>query len=219
MDYFKRSSENMREVLRQAQDLADESRSAVIGTEHIVFGFLSVEECRACRILSAFGLERDNFYLAIRGYLATGGTARATYSANVEKIFDQALDLDSDSEDPTLSTENVLYVLIQFNCLAVQKMVQLGIDLEKMEEHLKKICFFQPPQAKATPRFRSTSLGRTPKEYVSEQEEERDLETLSRYGVDLTQKAKAGKLDPVIGRKAEIDKIIQVLSRRTKNNP
>ena len=214
-DYFERADKNMRAVLEEAQNLADDRRTKWIGTEHIVYGFLVVPSCRAYAILKDHGVSEDNFFLSIKKYLVAD-SVRYGFSQNLRKIFDQLLEEGGRPDGwGQLHTEDVLAMILQIDCCAVKELLVMDIDLENMRRELcgEEPEFGQPVEKKA---FGSLLFGETPRE---ENKPSQELSLLSRYGVDLTERARKGLLDPVIGRKKETDKVIQVLSRRTKNNP
>lgn len=230
MDYFNRSTPNMREVLSNAHDFAAECCSDEIHSEHIMYGFLSVDHCIACGMLARYGLMERTFWLAMQPYVKKGPITNPVLSENAKKILDIALEIVEAMNGlyADITTEAALYALLHFDCFAVRKIVDLDVDVEGMLHELEEFCHFDELREEPEPELPAT---------LRPQEKEKDrlyglennlrqkegkadpFKLLSQYGVDLTQRAREGKLDPVIGRKNEIDKIIQVLSRRTKNNP
>ncbi|MCH5148578.1 MAG: ATP-dependent Clp protease ATP-binding subunit [Clostridiales bacterium] len=225
MDYNNKFTDNLQQVISIAEEAAQVYGSSYIGSEHIVFAMLNCFGCAACKILTACGVKeaeyRDFFARSIdkdsniRGY-----TPRTKHM--IERAIELSMDINGDSS--LAGTEHMLLaVMSSTECLAMRILYALGVNMStlagrlelaingnmEMEEEDDEVPFkaffdvHQKPQSNKEPKKSSSSLSKE----------------VLQYGDDLTQKAREGKIDPVIGRKKEIEKIIQILSRRTKNNP
>ena len=181
-----------------------------MGSEHILLGILNVPECRAYELLMQAGVNKEEYRRSFvrsldKNLKITGFTPRT------KNMFDKAREyaVDRDGTGARVNSEYMLLaILSDNNSVAVRVLKMLGIDvdglLDRLGEAIDGVIYEQEEE---TEEQRHAQQG-VPKAPAA-------LE----FGTDLTQRAREGKIDPVIGRKKEIDKIIQVLSRRTKNNP
>ncbi|MBR6480274.1 MAG: ATP-dependent chaperone ClpB, partial [Thermoguttaceae bacterium] len=128
----------------------------------------------------------------------SGGNQQPGLSAELSQIFAKALEEMSTLTDEFISTEHLLLAVSEVPSKALDILKLAAIDRAKILEALSRV---------------------RGNHRVTDQEPEGKVRSLSKYGIDLTERAAKGKLDPVIGRDAEIRRVIQVLSRRTKNNP
>lgn len=230
MNYNNKFTDNLQMVFSVAEEAANVYGSSYIGTEHIVLAMLNCPDCTAYRILS----ECDVDETAYRGYFARSIEKRSNikgYTPRTKNMIERALELsvDINGEDSLAGTEHMLLAVVSISeCLAMRILRALGTDINlltsKVELALsgnlnsyKDESDDEPFKAFTDSIFgsaRPTKSGREKKSAASPLDK-----SVLQYGDDLTQKAREGRIDPVIGRKKEIDKIIQVLSRRTKNNP
>ncbi len=221
---IKRYSRNLQKVLTVSREVSSSLEIRYIGTEHIVYAMLVTPECTAGKILAMCGVTEDLF----RRFLIRAVDRRCNidgFTPRIKNMLERAKDYAlAYSGEGLTGTEHLLYVVTQTpDCVATEILNALGVNVENMEAKLEKLIgadeygndelnSFKPK----TP-FDKMFGGMQGKE---ERKADSQLdESILQYGVDLTAKAREGKIDPVIGRKKEIDKIIQVLSRRTKNNP
>ena len=205
-------SENAKAAFHEAENIAKKSNNSFIGTEHILAGLLHVD-CKAKKTLEEFGINKDNYTLNSDGI---GGT-QVECTPRVERMFDQAYMVSKVTNSSVVGTEHMLLaILSDFDSFAVKKVINYNIDIRKL---------FIRAGADANLRFTGGGFGvnMPGMDYKTQQHfaggNPGKLGALSKFGVDLTEKAKQNKLDPVIGRTEEIDRVIQILSRRTKNNP
>ena len=211
---FNRCSLNLQKAIKLATDAAVHFGSTYVGSEHILFGILNVPECRAGKLLAGFGVNEPSYRRVFVGTLdkkvkISGFTPRTKF------MFDRALEMavENDGPNSAVGSEYMLMaILMDEESVAVRLLRAIGADVEGIaarlgqtlggegqEDDLEEIVRNRPQEPVYTPPAHADAG--------------------IRYGSDLTQRAREGKIDPVIGRKKEIDKIIQVLSRRTKNNP
>ena len=229
MEYINKFTDNLQKVIKIAEQAAKLYGSSYIGSEHIVFAMLNCPECTAYKVLNACDVSEP----AYREYFARSIDRQSNingYTPRTKHMIERALELsiDINGEDSLAGTEHMLLSVMSSNeCLAARILRALGVNTAKLSskvelaltggfqddeeddeedtEDIFGIHFFnkKPNDAPKNKQRSSASLDKS----------------VLQYGSDLTQKAREGKVDPVIGRKKEIDKIIQVLSRRTKNNP
>ena len=234
MEYMNKFTDNLQRVIELAEEAARAYGSSYIGSEHIIFAMLNCPESTACRVLNACDVSESMY----REYFARSIDKRSNingYTPRTKHMIERALELsiDINGEDSLAGTEHMLLaVMSSSECLAMRIFRAIGVNIPKLASKLELAinngsleeddsfgdddpftqlnkAFFGAPQSKGTEKQKSA-------EHKSEKGLDRNI---LQYGTDLTQKAREGKIDPVIGRKKEIDKIIQVLSRRTKNNP
>jgi len=201
---FEKFSERARRVLTIAQEEARQMNHSYIGTEHILLGLAREEEGVAAKVLTNLGVSLNKIRSAVefisgRGERPSAGETGLTPRAKhvIELAIDEARQLGHNY----IGTEHLLLGLLrEGEGVASGVLDSLGITLERARAETAQVLSQGVPRSRAG---RSTS--RTP--------------ALDQLGVDLTAQARAGKLDPVIGRVKEIERVIQILSRRTKNNP
>ena len=193
-----------------------------IGSEHLVLGMLHVPDCCAYKALTEAGVEeaafRAFFFDSINRNDKTDG-----YTPNTKKILSNAVDKAA-SLTPirgfySVTTAHVLSAVLDFGGgYACQFFRSGAVDIERMRQELKKA--FEQENALLMRRAESAESAERVKEERKYAPGIPSLpEGLEKYGTDLTAAAREGKLDPVIGRRKEIEKVMQILSRRTKNNP
>ena len=201
------------EVLQIANELAIKLGHNYIGTEHILYGLAEEQTGVAGKVLSMQGVTSDailkeieeligvNEEVSMRSIDTIGFTPRT--KRVIENAFVEARKLGSQY----IGTEHILVgIMREGDSVAVRIMMDLNVNPQKLyNEIVKTINEIEPKDAKETKKQGLGSYNTTP--------------TLNQYGSDLTKKAKEAGLDPVIGRINEIDRVIQILSRRTKNNP
>ena len=228
-DYGKFTS-NLLEVVEKAESAAELYGSSYIGSEHIVFAMLNTPGCTACKVMEMCGVEEPAF----RAYFARSIDQNSNikgFTPRTKHMLMQAVEIAvrMGGDDALAGTEHMLYaVMSEPSCLAVKIFEALGVNVTRLAAKLEVVLHEglndddegveeSNPFAKFFSVFGS---GEKPRQTQRGQNKAESLGgEIEKYGTNLTQKAREGKIDPVIGRKKEIDKIIQVLSRRTKNNP
>ena len=185
-----------------AQQLATSSRHQQLETEHLLLTLIE-EKGLAERILAKAGVEPNNFATAVRSYLQrqpsmTSPPESVFLGRALNATLDRADQQRSSFGDSYISIEHLLLALSEDDRCGRQLLSQVGLNSKTLKETI------------TTVRGNQT---------VTDQNPEGTYESLEKYGRDLTASAREGKLDPVIGRDDEIRRTIQILSRRTKNNP
>jgi ATP-dependent Clp protease ATP-binding subunit ClpC len=205
---FEKFSERARRVLSLAQEEAQRFNHNYIGTEHILLGLVRETEGVAARVLSNLNVELVKVRSAVefiigRGERPTPGEIGLTPRA--KKVIELAVDEARRLNHHYIGTEHLLIGLMrEGEGVAAGVLESLGVSLEKVREETNRIIQNQSSGKQGGDQSTSRST-RTP--------------TLDELGVDLTQRAADGDLDPVVGRDTELQRVIQILSRRTKNNP
>ena len=205
---FTNSAQN---VLEYAKEIAVELGHNYIGTEHLLYGLAEEENGVASKVLENQNINSDNILEEIENLIgrdegrtitSLGFTPRS--KRVLENAFLEARKLDSDY----IGTEHILIgIMREADSIAVRILLDLGVNPQKLYNEIVKVLEEDEDinGGEGSQNRKTGSYNSTP--------------TLNQYGTDLTKSASLGKLDPVIGRKKEIERVVQILSRRTKNNP
>ena len=201
---FEKFSERARRVLTIAQEEARNHNHGYIGTEHLLLGLVREEEGVAAKVLVNLGAGLSKVRSAVEFIIGRGekpGTGETGLTPRAKKVIELAIDEARHMGHNYIGTEHLLLGLLRDGeGVAASVLDSFGITMEKARTEVAHIL---SPSASSSKLVRSTSG--TP--------------TLDKLGIDLTALARAGKLDPVIGRRKEIERVVQILSRRTKSNP
>jgi len=201
---FEKFSERARKVLTLAQEEAQRLNHSYIGTEHILLGLLREEEGVAAKVLTNLGVSLGKVRSGVEFIIGQGekpSTGEIGLTPRAKRVIELAIDEARHLSHNYIGTEHLLLGLLhEGGGVAASVIDSFGITLEQVRAETTRVLSQSIPRARLG---RSTS--RTP--------------ALDQLSVDLTAAARAGKLDPVIGREKEIERVIQILSRRTKNNP
>ncbi len=207
-------SEQAQAIFQSMYNSAAEMGHGFIGSEHILLG-IAQNESKASRVLRHFGVDAGLIESYIRekdtdAATAVGGTQVLQFTPEAEHVFTLAEELAKRMQVSKIEPEHILLAISQDRqCAAAQLLMSLDLDLDAIRNKLLEDDDVMPLKVRPT---------QEPESYqtVSSDEEPGMLE---QYGRDLTAEAAAGKLDPLIGRKEETDHLVQILSRRKKNNP
>lgn len=202
-------TEQAKEALRIAGTIAKELEHPYVGTEHLLLGLRKVYSGVAGQVLANNGVQEENIEKVIEELISPTSMlrveSRPEYSPRLEYILEEGKTEALRFREAEIGTEHLLLALLgDVDCVAMRILLTLNINPQKILWDILSV------------------LGIEPKEYqegISAGSNKKKTDVLEQYGVDLTQKAAEGKLDPVIGRKSEISRLMQILSRRTKNNP
>ena len=202
---FEKFSERARRVLSLAQEEAQRFNHNYIGTEHILLGLVRETEGVAARVLSSLEVDLSKVRSAVEFIIGRGekpAQGEIGLTPRAKKVVELAVDEARRMNHTYIGTEHLLIGLLrEGEGVAAGVLESLGVTLDKVRAETHRILSHS--SGSGSQGSRSTS--RTP--------------TLDQLGVDLTVAARADKLDPVIGREKEIQRVVQILSRRTKNNP
>ncbi|HEY86628.1 MAG TPA: ATP-dependent Clp protease ATP-binding subunit [Dehalococcoidia bacterium] len=201
---FEKFSERARRVLTLAQEEAQNLNHSYIDTEHILLGLAREEEGVAAKVLSNLGVGLSKIRSAVGFVIGRGekpGTGETGLTPRAKRVIELAIDEARHLGHNYIGTEHLLLGLLrEGEGVAADILDSLGITLERVRAETIRILSESSPKSRI-----ARSASRTP--------------ALDQLGIDLTAAARAGKLDPIIGRAKEIERVTQILSRRTKNNP
>jgi ATP-dependent Clp protease ATP-binding subunit ClpC len=205
---FERFTDRARRVVVLAQEEARMLNHNYIGTEHILLGLIHEGEGVAAKALESLGISLDAVRQQVEEIIGQGQQAPSghiPFTPRAKKVLELSLREALQLGHNYIGTEHILLGLIrEGEGVAAQVLVKLGADLNKVRQQVIQLLNgyqSKEPTGTAAESTPSTSL------------------VLDQFGRNLTQSAREGKLDPVIGREKEIERLMQVLSRRTKNNP
>lgn len=227
--YFEAFSRNVNKALDIATNLAKRYGCRYIGSEHILYGLMNVTDGRASAILREAGVTNERYLHLFertvnKNLIITG----SMLTPRTKKLLENALQISLKAHAGYIGTEHLLLaILLTYDSAAVTILQHLKVDVDKMADEIYFSIMGIPEEEiyideQQEGDFVSAVKGSAPslRQGVKDnKEKQEDLGELARFGVNLNKQALEGKLDPVIGRKAEIDRVIQILSRRTKNNP
>ena len=194
-----------KKTIEIANDISIELGHNYIGTEHILYGLVKEGEGIAAKVLINKGITEEKIYKKIEEILGKGKEIKESlgFTPKGKKVLENALLEAKRLGYNHIGTEHLLLAILKEDCIAVQIIKDLNIEIPKIYSEIAKIINEENKEEVTYKANTKTTL--TP--------------TLNQFGVDITEKAEQGKFDDVIGRKNEIERIIEILSRRTKNNP
>jgi len=200
---FERFTERARRVIILAQEEAKRLNHSAVGTEHILLGIIREGEGVASKVLESLNISPERVRAEIEGAIGRGERApheEVAFTPRAKKVLELALDEARRLGHNYIGTEHLLLGLIrEGEGVAARVLEAMGADLDRVRAQVVYLL-----GEEGTTSY-TKQASKTP--------------TLDEFGRDLTKLARDGKLDPVIGREREIERVIQVLSRRTKNNP
>lgn len=194
-------------VLITAKNLARKWNHPYVGTEHLLLALKKEFTGVASQVLSMNHVEEEQIVKVIRELVAPVQDVKrnkVVYSPRLEFLLDNALQEAVRQNSEKIGTEHMLLAMIKdADCVATRSLATLNVDLAQIQENILE------------------AVGVNPKDYYEEGFDGGRVPggILEQFATDLTQQAADGKLDPVVGREAEIERLMEVLSRRTKNNP
>ena len=207
MAMFNRFTERARKVILLAKEEAKRFNHDYIGTEHLLLGLVREGEGVAAAVLASLGLNSDKIRFEVEKLVQPGPATIISgdipFTPKAKKVIELAMEEARQLNHNYIGTEHLLLGLIrEGEGVASQVLMNLGLDLDRVRMEVMNLLGSSIPGYVSA---QKTKKGKTP--------------ALDAFGRDLTKLAKEGKLDPVIGRHNEIERVIQILSRRTKNNP
>ncbi len=203
-DKLRRFSKRARRALAYAQEEAQRLNHPYIGTEHLLLGVVREENSVAARVLHSLGVEAPRVRSAVEEIVGRGDRrmlGRIGLSPRTKRVIELAVNEARNMGHNYIGTEHLLLGLVEEGeGVAVDVLKSLDITLEKVRTQVGQLVAQGQPSSQKPKEGKQTPL-------------------IDQLGIDLTAQAAEGKLDPVIGRENEIQRVIQILSRRTKNNP
>jgi len=204
-DRFDKFTERARKVLTLAQEEAQRFNHNYIGTEHLLLGLVREGDGVAAKVLANLGVELNKVRSAVEFIIGRGDrtvTGDIGLTPRAKKVIELAVDEARRLNHHYIGTEHLLLGLVrEGEGIAAGVLESLGVSLDKVRNQIIHVLNQSQPYSQQD----AKQTSRTP--------------VIDQMGMDLTAAARAGKLDPVIGRTREIERVIQILSRRTKNNP
>ena len=206
---FERFTERARQVVVLAQDEARALKHNYIGTEHILLGLLREEEGLAARVLESLDITVEEVRAQIARIVGQGDevtTGQIPFTPRAKKVLELALREALSLGHNYIGTEHILLGLVRENeGVAARILLDFDADAEKIRNEIIRML--------SGPGRRQQGGGAAPGEKT------KSSKLLDQFGRNLTRQSAEGKLDPVVGRATEIERVMQILSRRTKNNP
>ena len=202
-----RFTDRVRRVIYYARDEANRLQHDYIGTEHLLLGIVREGEGIAAKVLGKLDLDFEQIQQAVESMVKSSGSSlivgEIPFTPRAKRVLELAIDEARQLGHNYVGTEHLLLGLIrEGEGVAAQVLSELGVDRKRVREEVLRLL-----GPSATMKARKTK------------KEKSETQNLDQFGRDLTQLARENKLDPIIGREAEIERVIQVLSRRKKNNP
>ncbi|MGB3414254.1 MAG: ATP-dependent Clp protease ATP-binding subunit [Microbacteriaceae bacterium] len=209
---FERFTDRARRVIVLAQEEAKLLNHNYIGTEHMLLGLIHENEGIAAKALEALGISLEQVREQVEELIGQGQqppTGHIPFTPRAKKVLEMSLREALQLGHNYIGTEHLLLGLIrEGEGVASQVLVKLGADLNRVRQQvIQMLSGYQGKEAVAAGISETTSTT------------QQGSQILDQFGRNLTQAAREGKLDPVIGREKEIERVMQILSRRTKNNP
>ena len=208
---FERFSDRARRVVVLAQDEAKALNHNYIGTEHLLLGLVSEGEGVAAKALTSLGISLEAVRAQVEEIIGRGTTTptgHIPFTPRAKKVLELSLREALQMNHSYIGTEHLLLDLIrEGEGVAAQVLIRLGADLNTVRNTVLQLLQGDDGKQAATAGAPEAGPSQSP------------ATVLDQFGRNLTQQAREGKLDPVIGREKEIERVMVVLSRRTKNNP
>jgi len=206
MDRFDKFTDRARKVLTLAQDEAQRFNHNYIGTEHLLLGLVREGEGVAARVLENMNVELSKVRTAVEFIIGRGDrpvVGEVGLTPRAKRVIELAIDEARRLGHNYIGTEHLLLGLVrEGEGIAAGVLESLGVNLDKVRHQVIHVL---SQSSSTTPSQETKRPSKTP--------------TLDQLGINLTEAARSGALDPVIGREKEIERVIQILSRRRKNNP
>ena len=207
---FDKFTDKARHVLVLAREEATALKRPHVGTEHLLLGLAKEPDGIAAQALERVGITYEKALEVVAGMAEGEQEAEAgtniSFTPRTKRVLENALREAMQMGQSYISTEHLLLGIVrEGEGGAIDAMAKLGVEIDAVRSALNDLVDQPTPVAAGMPFFGGEPHG--------------EKSMLEQFGTDLTAKAKAGKLDPVIGRAAEIERVMQVLSRRQKNNP
>ncbi|MEZ0326140.1 MAG: ATP-dependent Clp protease ATP-binding subunit, partial [Fimbriimonas sp.] len=210
---WQRFTERARKVVFYAQEEAQKFGEGYVSTEHLLLGLVRESDSVAARVLEKLGVSLNRIRAEVEKQLPRGDARPSqdmTLTPRAKRVIDLAYDEARNLNNNYIGTEHLLLGLIrEGDGLAGRVLAKLGVELEKARREVMALQDNET-QTKSGGRSSSPSGGGAAATKT---------QTLDEFGRDLTELAREGKLDPVVGRQNEIERVMQILCRRTKNNP
>src|SRR5512134_468567 len=215
---MERFTQRARRVLSLAHQEAERMRQNYIGTEHLLLGLMQEEGGVAGRVLRELGLEPERVQEIVERLTGTGQYrgGKLGLSPGTQQVLEYAVEEARRMGHHYIGTEHLLLGLVRYGeGVALDVLRKLGITPEQIRRQTRRVLQESSASRRTSPGATGTGEAKPAKQ----EQQKPKTPMVDQLAVDLTALAEEGKLDPVIGRRMEIERVIQVLARRTKNNP
>ena len=209
---MERFTQRARRVLSLAHQEAERARNNYIGTEHLLLGLMDEEGGVAGRVLRELGMTSDRVREVINRVSSSSSAFdanRVELASDTQQVLEHAVEEARRLGHHYIGTEHILLGLVRVEGTAMEVLRRLGVTADQIRRQTRRVlnesASASPTPASSSPARGSSANPKTP--------------LVDQLATDLTSKAEEKKLDPVIGRQMEIERVIQILARRTKNNP
>ncbi|MDI6860798.1 MAG: ATP-dependent Clp protease ATP-binding subunit [Caldisericia bacterium] len=214
MEFWDYLTDNSRQVFYLAQEEAQRLNNNYIGTEHLLLGLIRLENTTAAKALTRFNIDYSILASKIREMVSGLSTDEDYYSSKriiltprVKRILELSKMIAQEIGEYYVDTEHILLGMIEEGeGMAIKVLEELGVEPERLKEEIYEL-------------IEERKYGKRGEDRRDRTKERTKTPTLDQFSRDLTLLAQQNKLDPVIGREKEINRVIEILSRRTKNNP
>ncbi|MBK5252290.1 MAG: ATP-dependent Clp protease ATP-binding subunit [Peptostreptococcaceae bacterium] len=203
---FENFTEKAKKSIESSKAEASFLRHNYVGTEHMLLGLMSEKDGMAYKVLVALGVRAEDIRNMIKTYIGMGDKPVEImgFTPRTKRIFENSIIEARRLKQNYVGTEHILISITnEKECIANKFLISMGISQEMILKQMGKYMMGEKQGAMQ----------------ADEDKKKSDTPMLDKYGKDLTEQARLGKLDPVVGRAKEIERVIQILSRRTKNNP
>ena len=202
-----RLTDTARASVERAGLIAHATGSVYVGTEHVLLGVLAQNSSVGARVLADSGvtLDRAELVLGLTPQTVVVVATHKGVSKEIIQAMRTALEIALEFGQEFIGTEHMIYsILAQSNARATRLLEDMNVDIDVLRGDLERVFDRQQHESMTQ---------------NEQKEQKKDLSVLAKFGVDLTERAQRGELDPVIGRDREIERMITILGRRSKNNP
>ncbi len=222
-DKMQRFTQRARRVLSLAQEEAERLQHSYIGTEHLLLGLMREEGGVAGKVLRELGLDLKDVEALVERKTRSGQRTpftRLDLSPGTKKVLEMAVEEARRMGHHYIGTEHLLLALVRYNDgVAIDILRALNVTPDQIRKQTRRVLQDNPSTSSRSATKKPTSSTRSTKRGESRGSSGQKTPLVDQLATDLTSLAEEGKLDPVIGRQKEIERVIQILSRRTKNNP
>ncbi len=216
---WQRFTERARKVVFYAQEEAQKFGEGYVSTEHLLLGLVRESDSVAARVLEKLGVSLNRIRVEVEKQLPRGDARPSqdmTLTPRAKRVIDLAYDEARNLNNNYIGTEHLLLGLIrEGDGLAGRVLAKLGVELERARREVMALQDNESQQKSGSGASNSAGGGNRGQTNATAAK----TATLDEFGRDLTDLAREGKLDPVVGRQGEIERVMQILCRRTKNNP
>ena len=204
-------TEKAERVIQSARKISRKLGHSYVGTEHLLVGLLQEESCVPSQLLAQKGVQKEKLLQMISDLIAPGTDSptieRRDYTPRARRVLEQAEEEADRFEEERVSTEHLFIAMLKdVECVASRLLNTLNVSAREL---YVGVLESMGPKGRA---YQEEAIRRN-------KSQDRGNSALEQYSRDLTRMAREGKLDPCVGRETEMNRVLQILSRRTKNNP